>query len=260
MKTFQTISQAKKLTKLSYLGGVNISQKIIKSQKVNGIMIYCVYLAPANQSGYNVCSHATDECKIGCLSTSGRAKMELTADRKMIANARITKTKLFHENQTFFMDWLIAEIKSNLIKSANKNMEFAVRLNGTSDIDWARVKHNGLTIFEIFPDIQFYDYSKVPSKFFNKPINYHLTFSYTGRNWNTCDILLKKGENVAMVFDIKKGGEFPQQYGGYKVIDGDLSDYRPLDGKGVIVGLRFKHIANKEHEKEVINSVFVVKG
>ena len=49
-------------------------------------------------------------------------------------------------------------------------------------------------------------------------------------------------------------------YKGYEVINGDLTDYRPLDGKGVIVGLRYKKLANNEINYQMMNSCFVVNA
>ena len=93
----------------------------------------------------------------------------------------------------------------------------------------------------------------------NKPANYHLTYSFTGRNWKECKALLEAGNNVAVVFDVKNEKDIPAMYKGYEVINGDLTDYRIDDGNGIIVGLKWKHIANKEAERYVLNSCFVVK-
>jgi len=43
------------------------------------------------------------------------------------------------------------------------------------------------------------------------------------------------------------------------LINGDSDDYRVKDGNGVIIGLKFKKIANKVAEKYVLNSCFVVQ-
>jgi hypothetical protein len=157
------------------------------------------------------------------------------------------------------MQWLIAEIKVAQAKAKRDGFFFSVRLNGTSDIDWVNVKVNGRNIFEIFPDILFYDYTKNPNKFSNLPSNYHLTLSYTGRNWNVCKVILQKGFNVAVVFNVKSEKLLPKIFSGYTVINGDLTDYRISDAKGIIIGLKFKHIANKQAEKQVLNSCFVVQ-
>ena len=112
----------------------------------------------------------------------------------------------------------------------------------------------------MFPDVHFYDYAKNASKFINKPDNYHLTYSYTGRNWHLCEALLKKGHNIAVVFNVKNEKLLPAMYKGYKVINGDLTDYRIDDAKGIIVGLKWKRIGNREAEKQVLNSCFVIQA
>lgn len=254
---FTTISNAKKQTGLSYLGNVNHSSKIAKNGKLNQ-HTYSIYLAPASTSGYNVCSHSTKECRLGCLATSGRQAIEIFSGIDNIKNARIKKTKIFFEHQDFFMQWLIADIKSKKALAEKKGYYFSVRLNATSDIDWQNVLYLGENIFQLFPDVNFYDYTKNASKFINKPKNYHLTYSYTGRNWNQCKVLLEQGHNIAMVFNTTNETELPTEYKGFKVINGDLSDYRIADGKGIIVGLKWKRIANREAEQQILNSCFVV--
>ena len=255
---FTTIANARRQTGLSYLGNINASSKMMRSKEFSHQYTYAIYLAPSNLSGFNVCSHSTKECRMGCLNTSGRAGIEIFSGATMISNARIKKTKLFFEDTAFFMQWLIAEIKVYQIKAKRDNYFFSVRLNATSDINWQNIYVEGQNIFNIFPDVNFYDYTKNPMKFENKPSNYHLTFSYTGRNWNACKALLKNGYNIAMVFKVKHEIELPKIYEGYAVINGDLTDYRIADAKGIIVGLKWKRIANRVNEKKILNSCFVV--
>jgi len=255
---FTSISKAKKDVKVSYLTKTASSAKLIHSAKESNVLTTGLYLAPAKQSGYEVCSHSTPECRMACLNSSGRAAMELIAGKSKIADCRNTKTKLFFENQTFFMEWLISEIIRDQKVAANKGMFYAVRLNCTSDIDWANILYNGLNIFQIFPEVQFYDYTKNWNKFNNIASNYHLTFSYTGKNASKAKELLAKGFNVAVVFSTKANKPLPTKLAGYNVIDGDLTDYRPSDGNGVIVGLRFKVIAGKANQIEALKSVFII--
>jgi hypothetical protein len=250
-----------KKTGFAYLGKCGSSSKIIKSAKVLNIDTYILYLAPSNASGYNVCPMATKECIAGCLNTSGRAGIEiLSGNKSRIINARIKKTQMFFKNREFFMNWLICDIAANKILSQSKGNEFAVRLNGTSDINWMAYKINGKNVFETFPEIQFYDYTKVVNRFTNKPDNYHLTFSYTGYNWNDCEMVLNSGNNIAVIFNVGKNKPLPLTYNGYIVIDGDITDYRPFDPNGVIVGLHWKQIANKKDNMTIKNSVFVVQS
>ena len=242
----------------SYIGSVNSSAKMLHSQEESHQYTYIVYLAPAKQSGYQVCTHSTKECRMGCLATSGHAGMDIASGKLIIQNCRIKKTRLLFEQQDFFMAWMIAEIKRAMAKAKKDGFYFSIRLNGTSDIDWANIRYQGLNIFEIFPETNFYDYTKNANKFLNKPANYHLTYSYTGRNWEECKVLLEAGNNVAVVFNVKNESDLPDTFNGYKVINGDLTDYRIDDAKGIIVGLKWKRIADKEAEKYVKNSCFVV--
>lgn len=259
---FTTKSNAKKQTGLSYLGSINSSAKMIKNQKVSNNYTYILYLSPAGTSGYDVCPHSTPECRIGCLASSGRVKMELRSKDKIntIQSARVKKTRLFFEHREFFLNWMIAEIKTFQEKAKKDGYDFSIRLNGTSDIEWEHIEIYGETIFDIFPEVQFYDYCKNPARMLSKkPKNYHLTFSYNGRNENITKRILERGGNVAVIYDIPKGKELPSNWNGYPVIDGDLTDYRPNDPKGTVVGLRWKDIGNRNDNEYVKNSSFVTK-
>ena len=258
MNEFTTNAKAIKEVGVAYLGGVSTSAKISHSQEYSHQYTYAIYLAPYNTSGYNTCSHSTPECRLGCIFHTGRAKIEDYFGATTIKDARIKKTKLFYEQTEYFMNWLIADIKRYRAKAERDGFFFSVRLNATSDIDWAKVLINGKNIFEIFPDVAFYDYTKNHNKFDYNPKNYHLTLSYTGRNWTECKAKLQQGNNVAMVFNVKHERDLPAMYKGYKVINGDLTDYRIDDAKGIIVGLKYKAIANKVAEKKLLKSCFVV--
>lgn len=240
---FTTKTKAKKDTNISYLGAVLSSAKMRLSY-ANGTMTYCLYLAPADLSGYNVCPNSK-HCKELCLNGSGRNLMNILhtkTEYSTITKARIRKTKLFFENKPYFMQWLITEIKAAKQKAFNENMGFSVRLNGTSDIDITEFNYNGKNILEIFPDIQFYDYTKIPQRMKLAELypNYDLTFSFNGYNWDMCEKLLKNNHRIAVVFEEK----LPRLYKGYKVNDGNTYDMRYLDNGGEIVGLKFHKVAN----------------
>jgi hypothetical protein len=243
----------------SYLGSINSSSKIAKTDKVLDIDTFVLYLAPASLSGHNVCAKATKECITGCLNTSGRAKMQKSYIT--IMNARINKTKFFYDNREQFNAVLFNEVKLAKGRTERKGKNFAVRLNGTSDLNPVLFKHEGKNILETYPDVQFYDYTKILNRIevAKKHANYDLTFSFTGHNWSDCLIALENNVRVAVIFDIKAGQPLPETFNGFTVIDGDKYDYRPLDGKNVIVGLRWKNIANKQANTEIRNSPFVVQ-
>jgi hypothetical protein len=121
-------------------------------------------------------------------------------------------------------------------------MTFSVRLNGTSDLSPEQFKLNGKTILEIFPEVQFYDYTKVFNRvrLTSKYPNYDLTFSYSGTNMVDTLAALENGVRAAIVFE-----EVPTVYLGRTVIDGDEYDMRYVDPSDVIVGLKYKKVRNK---------------
>lgn len=236
--------------------------KTRKGEKQN-ILTGILHLAPSTLSGYNVCPMATAGCKAGCLNTSGRAAIftgkvtkNMTGDElftligkgeltNTIHSARILKTRLFFEFRELFMNMLAHDIEL-LVKRANKkSMTLAIRLNGTSDIRWETIPVKGKNnIMELFPDIQFYDYTKLPNRR-NIPLNYHLTFSLADGNHASALQELANGRNVAVVF--RK--ELPTTFFGCDVIDGDLHDCRFIareDSTPVIIGLRAKGKAKKD--------------
>ena len=228
------------------------SSKIEKSNNTDlGYLTAIMYLAPAELSGWNVCSYASEGCggeDGSCLNTAGRGRFD------NVQMARIKRTQFFFLNKQAFIDQQIKETEKHIKKALKLGLKPAVRFNGTSDIPWERVKinHNGKTynnIMELFPTCQFYDYTKYP---FAKrptgklPANYHLTFSRSEKAISYsvgADIgnNLENGRNVAVVFDV-----VPTNWHGIKVIDGDKHDMRFLDETRVIVGLTAKGKAKKD--------------
>jgi hypothetical protein len=246
---YQNRAQAKRTTKLSYLGGVATSTKIAKGLKYDE-MTYIVYLAPADLSGYEVCPMRSPECTAACNHESGHNRIDIHDNT--INKARIAKTKLFFEQRNFFMQWLQDEIAAAKAKAEAAGMKFSVRLNGTSDLSPEQFHLNGKNILELFPDVQFYDYTKVPKRIqlTKKYSNYDITFSYSGTNAVQCLDALAQDVRVAVVFE-----KLPESFWGYPVIDGDAYDMRYLDDT-VIVGLKYKEVRtklDKEKSKFVIS-------
>jgi hypothetical protein len=241
MTQFTSKAQAKKLTGLSYLGSISETVKHKKSIKY-GELTYSLYLAPAKTSGYEVCSGRTAECSLLCLNESGMNTMTQKVKGNVINDSRITKTRLFFEDKELFMGWLIAEIRSGITRAKDLGYFFSVRLNNTSDINPEDFKLNDKNIMEMFPDIMFYDYTKVAERviLLNIYNNYDLTYSYTGYNWDVCKGMLNSGIRVAVVFK-----KIPTTFMGYDVIDGDAYDMRYHDNWPTIVGLKYKRVRNK---------------
>lgn len=230
------------------------NHKTIKGEKF-GITTYILYMSPftANSKGVNVCSHASKGCAESCLVGSGMGGMY-----ENVRNGRIRKTEYFLSDRTAFLTDLKNEIGKLIEKHTKKGEQVVFRLNGTSDLRYEKFKiFEGKNIFEVYPDVQFYDYSKNYLRFTNDlPSNYHLTFSRSETNNDKAMEILTKGYNVAMVFKT-----VPTQYKGYEVINGDESDLRFLDKKNVIVGLRYKKITGtggKEKNLAAFASGFVI--
>jgi hypothetical protein len=230
------------------------NSKTVKGEKV-GFKTFILYLSPftLNSKGVNLCPMASNGCANACLFSSGFGGMY-----ENVKNGRLEKTEFYLSNRIAFLDKLVDEIGK--LEKRYKDSEFtlAIRLNGTSDISFEKqITSNGKTIFDTYPNVQFYDYTKNYTRF-NKvlPSNYHLTFSRSETNEDIAMELLAKGINIAMVFE-----KVPETYKGYKVIDGDADDLRFTDEKGVIVGLKYKKNTGKgggEKNKEALQSGFVI--
>jgi hypothetical protein len=87
-----------------------------------------------------------------------------------------------------------------------------------------------------FPSLPFYDYTKLKRPWQRTMHNYHLTFSFSGTNFQECENAMLHNINVAVVFR----GALPRRWRGYRVIDGDKNDLRFTDPVGVVVGLHEK--------------------
>jgi hypothetical protein len=225
--------------------------KILKGTK-QGFNTYILHLAPADVSGYNTCPKATVGCKVACLNTAGRGGMFKRGETtNVIQQARIRKTKMFYEDRDTFMQLLVKDIELGIKQSAKIDLVPVFRLNGTSDIAFEKyeVIRNGITyknIFAAFPEVQFYDYTKILGRKVIAIDNYHLTFSAADGNDNDVRKAIAQGYNIATVFGIKKTEPMPEFYEGRPVFNGDDSDLRFLDPKGVVVGLYAKGKAKKD--------------
>ena len=232
------------------------NHKTIKSLGY-GYTTYILYLAPhvQNSKGINLCPHASAGCAAGCLFKSGMGGVY-----ENVIKGRTNKTEYYLDNRDGFLLQLANEIDAAIKRHGIENI--AIRLNGTADIRWEKLKvgRTGLSLFELFPDVIFYDYTKNPHRFdIELPSNYHLTFSRSEENHDIAINLLKRGFNVSMVFS----GGLPSSYEGYKVINGDLHDLLFLHEKNVIVGLSYKSstgLNGKERNKIALASGFVIKN
>lgn len=210
--------------------------KIKKGEKL-GWKTFGLSLAPHTISGKNLCPHASEGCALACLNTAGMGVFS------NVQKARLEKTKYLLENRAEFL----AQLKKEIANKKKRIEKLAIRLNVLSDLPW----HN-LIDMESTPEVSYYDYTPNPSRMIQYlkgelPANYHLTFSRKENNQAQVELILSMGGNVAVVFD-----KLPKTYLGKEVVNGDDTDLRFLDKKGVVIGLKAKGKGKKDESGFVV--------
>jgi hypothetical protein len=217
--------------------------KIQKGTKM-GYLSFILHLAPSDLSGKNTCPKATKGCIAACLNTAGRGGMFKRGENtNMIQKARIRKTQYFFNDRAEFMADLVSDINKAIRFAERKGLTPVFRLNGTSDLSWEKyTAAYGMNIFELFPNVQFYDYTKVLGRKVKHIPNYHLTFSKADGNDSDVAEALMQGMSVVAVYDAIPEG----------VPSADETDLRFLDPKGIMLGLKAKGRAKKDYSGFVI--------
>jgi hypothetical protein len=207
---------------------VESDAKTVKGQS-QGYLTGILYLAPANECGIaNLCTSSTEECRAACLYTAGMASVFPS-----IVRNRIEKTLRYLRDPKQFTADLCIDIDRLCDNARSRRMTPCVRINGTSDLPKL-----AMGLARRYPTVQFYDYTKHTRPWLRTRPNYHLTYSHSGlASMPDVKAAIRHGVNVAVLFS---GKVLPQQWHGWQVVDGDLSDLRFLDPIGVVVGLRAK--------------------
>lgn len=255
---------------------IDANAKTVKGQK-QGFMTAVLYLAPFKMAGINVCPMAElAGCWKGCLNTAGRGGISKGGKRMRtpvglvpandIQRCRIKRTKMWAEERDTFWIRLHKEITAFVKKAERKGLTPAVRLNGTSDIRWENFTPYypggyAHTIFEMFPDVQFYDYTKIPNRFRNElPENYHLSLSFSNASERYADMCWdahhRYNASLVMVYrtknDIANARTWFEECG-QRVVDGDANDLRFLDTPKSIVMLKAKGKARTDQSGFVLD-------
>ena len=215
----------------------------------NELTSHVLYLAPYNQNslGANLCKDATKGCAEACLFTAGRGFME------SVYLGRMRKTEYFLKHRNDFFNKLYNELRAINKKAANETV--AIRLNGTSDVDFIGImRAHNFDLLNDFQNLHFYDYTKSIKRVlkYAETDNYTLTFSYSEDSKSESNMLtaLSSGANVAAVFV----GALPMSYKGFNVVDGDKSDLQMINYKRQILGLKAKGDAKKDTSGFVIRN------
>ena len=218
--------------------------KIQKGTKL-GYLTFILHLAPADLSGKETCPKRTAGCTAACLNTAGRGGMFKRGETtNVIQRARIRKTKYFFNDRDAFMMDLYKDIQKAIKFAEKQDLIPVFRLNGTSDLSWEKytVGSTDMNLFQLFPNTQFYDYTKVLGRKVSQYFNYHLTFSKADGNDSDVAEALLQGMSVVAVYD-----KIPEG-----VPSADETDLRFLDAKGVMLGLKAKGRAKKDYTGFVI--------
>src|SRR5215831_7954499 len=213
-----------------------------------GYLTAILHLAPHKLSGANLCASATPGCIAACLNTAGRGGID-----PKIQEARIRKSQWFRADRDGFMQTLEHDVAAHVRSAERHGLKPCVRLNGTSDIPWELVHYGRAdgsrgTILERFPDVQFYDYTKIAIRLKRElPANYDLTFSAADGNEAAVEFALAHGARVAVVFRNRRRPtlparfwQLPKTYRGRRIVGADKHDLRFLEPRGVICALKAK--------------------
>ena len=220
---------------------VNSSTKTSKGVKLK-INTGILYMQPADKVSTKTLCAGADlfGCKPDCLISSGQLGMTQ-------AQRAVTKRTLCYLLEpTRFADTLRAEI---FLHSANHGDTLAVRLNGTTDIDFSE-------FIASMPSIRFYDYSKVYFRVKSNNLkNYDLTFSGSANNDKTMAMTARaiKGgfKTVLAVNTAEVKGEYkmPEKLDLIPLINMDDTDARFLDPAGSVGVLKRKG-SNKQQRAQ----------
>jgi hypothetical protein len=230
---------------------VDNQPKAIKGRALN-VLTGVLHLLPATRYdelraaqgmqrlGVNLCPFA-GTCAAPCLNTAGRggipqASYAHTIFTNNVQKGRYRRTHEYFTDRAAFLAQLIAELGKLAATARKYGMEPAARLNGTSDIHWV-ARHPEVVRAAQQLGVRLYDYTKRPVKYVaDAPIHYTYSLDVgAGREAHALQYLAAGG-NVAIVF---RNG-LPDTWNGYPVVNGDETDVRYLDPRGVVVGLKAK--------------------
>lgn len=236
------------------LSRAEANTKIRKSRRID-FRIVSLSLAHHRTSGINVCPQASPACSAACV---GGDNVGLAQVWPEIMAGRVRKTQMMAKDLGQFVRQLIGEIEQQRRTAERLGAQLCCRLNQFSDLPWEAKAYGSIP--QLFPEVIFYDYTKIHSRVRTAPENYHLCGSWSEltRHQAACAELLAEGYNVAIAFSVdgayagnRAGGQsLPKRWRvaghWYECYSGDESDLRFLDpgetrsGRGRICALRLK--------------------
>ena len=239
----------------SYLLGIDSSYKVAKGKKLK-VVTAIQYLAPDRMITSNtLCPNAErNGCSDACLKDSGRLGM-MNSQRAMINRT------LFY---LYMTDSYYRQLRYEIDKAyMTHGDDLAVRLNGTSDINYK-------DLVKDYPHIQFYDYTKNRNMLMkNKNKNHHYTFSgsmFSDYSIKELKQAVKDKLNIALAFNTANSKQdtlqIPRKLFGVELVSFDETDARFKDDQGSIGYLSRKGSSikvRKQDDKE-INNFFITSS
>jgi hypothetical protein len=235
---YKTIIKQRGLTYKTILG--EASTKTVKGEKI-GYLTGIVYLKPDSV----ICPMAIlAGCMHGCLESAGRGAFN------SVQKARIAKTRFFYDHRESFMLSLAADVWALARRAKRLGFSPLVRPNGTSDILYENiVVVDNKNLFQLFPDVQFYDYTKHPARNLAGKTagNYDLTYSFSAITPKPISIKgLSNPYNARTAVVFQKREDIPTTFRTWSVVDGDDTDVRHIEPRGVVVALYAKGKAKRD--------------
>ena len=214
-----------------------------------------VNVAAGIRRRFTLCAKASAGCREACLAYSGHGAFTATQRARQIRTAFL----LAHP---YHAAVLIGH-ETRRARETHGHDRVTLRLNVLSDIRWEYVAPYALGIIAR-DGVRIYDYTAhaPATRWETRITGYHLTYSAKESAHTSDEYLaqiLESGANVAVPFHVGKRDALPDTYmlAGrvFRVIDGDLSDDRTEDPRGVIVGLRAKGSRGKADSSGFIRTV-----
>lgn len=218
-----------------YKGGAPIltppeAEAKFRKTLATGSVIFGLTLAPADASGLEACPWRTPGCTLACvLATGGKGPMA------SVRKARALRTRYLSEHPHATVSLIAGELG----RARDARGPIVARLNVASDIRWEYVAPELLDL----EGVSYFDYTKAdPIEHRGRHPNYRLTYSVSerARSLGVAEHYLRQGGTAAVVLDVKRHDPLPASWQGRPVVDGDSSDDRTKDPRGVYVGLRAK--------------------
>ena len=187
----------------------------------------------------NFCVGSNAACRSTCLVYSGNNPV---ADKQV--PVKLARSEALLREPVAWLRMFVAAVEWHIADCRKQDLVPYVRPNVLSDIPWELVFPEA---FELFPELTYYDYTKVSGR--DGRSNYDLTFSFSGTNGEETEQELARGHRIAVVFWLpkpcsryKSPCDRPSDltFLGQRVIDGDKHDFRSLDPPASVIGLSYK--------------------